>query len=205
MQRDMDTLMLERLNKVETHLLFRAARGLCNTHAWQIMTAKGGSLGIAVMYESTIFELLKHVEQIKPTGGSMFRRKSAGANAADKLEATGNCLLCDSMNKTENSYVTIVAENIHDEQLVAALEASTGGVCLPHVRRVLRKLQASASAQQFLTMQVKKWRALQADIELFIQQNEDNVPQQAMGNEGDSWQRAIRYLSGDKEIFGYGR
>jgi hypothetical protein len=35
--------------------------------------------------------------------------------------------------------------------------------------------------------------------------NEDNIPQKYIGAEGDSWQRAIAYLSGDKDIFGYRR
>lgn len=208
MQLDMDMLMLERINKVETHLAFRAGRGLCNAHAWNIMQAKGGALGIAVMYESTMIELMKHVKQIKPSSASLgrfFGNNSAGDNAAKTLEPTGNCILCDLMNKSENFYVDIIAENVNDPQLQEAYRASQGGVCLPHVRLVLKKLAQAADIQGLIALQTEKWNALQADLQLFIQENEDNVPQKDMGPEGDSWQRAIAYLSGDRDIFGYRR
>lgn len=210
MQKDMDTLMLERINKVETHLAFRAGRGLCNAHAWNILQAKGGSLGIAVMYESTMVELMKHVRQIKSSApvsgfGRLFSNHSAGEAAAKQLEATGNCILCDSMNMSENFYVEIVAKNVNDAKLQEAYRASQGGICLPHARLVLQKLTQASDVQTFLTLQTEKWNALHADLELFIQENEDNVPQKDMGPEGDSWQRAIAYLSGDKDIFGYRR
>src|SRR5688500_6841266 len=64
-KRDMDTLMVERINAIDTHMAFRAARGLCNAHAWNITKARGGSLSIAVMYESTMVELLKDAASIK--------------------------------------------------------------------------------------------------------------------------------------------
>ena len=205
MQQDMDTLMLERINKVETHYQFRAGRGLCNAHAWQIKTAKGGSMGIAVMYDSTLLQLLKDAEQWDSGGGGLFSRQSAGERAATQLEPSGACLLCASMNHSERAYVAIVAQNLHDDHLHAAYTASRGGVCLPHGRMVLQELTTKPNVRAFLSLQVPKWRALQADLQLFIQKNEDNIPQHEMGAEGDSWQRAIAYLSGDETVFGYRR
>jgi hypothetical protein len=211
MQQDMDMLMLERINKVETHLLFRAARGLCNAHAWHVMRAKGGSLGIAIMYDSTMLELMKDLAKIKPssTGDGLGRllgsKNNSGNNAAQRLDPSGNCLLCDQMNKNEAAYTRIIAENVTDSQLREAYRASIGGICLPHVRLILRLVSTSAHIQAFLEMQTTKWHELQADLQLFIQKNEDNIPQSAMGKEGDSWQRAIRYLSGEKDVFGYQR
>ncbi|MDQ7027796.1 MAG: DUF6062 family protein [Anaerolineae bacterium] len=211
MQQDMDTLMLERINKVETHLMFRAGRGLCNAHAWGVMRAKGGSLGIAVMYESTLLSLMKDVAKVKPMGtASGFRRflgggKSVGDSAANQLEPTGDCLLCTLMNKNESSYVNIVAENVHDSQLQQAYRDSDGGVCLPHSRMVIRLLKNPDDIHTLMDIQTAKWHELQAELQLFIQENEDNVPQSEMGKEGDSWQRAIRYLSGEKDVFGYRR
>jgi hypothetical protein len=209
MQQDMDMLMLERINKVETHLMFRDGRGLCNAHAWHVMRARGGSLSIAVMYESTMVGLMKDVAKVKPAGGSFGRflggGKNAGDAAANQLEPAGACLLCTMMNKNEASYVGIVAENVSDSQLQEAYRDSVGGVCLPHVRQVMRLLTNPADIKTLMEMQTTKWHELQADLQLFIKENEENVPQANMGKEGDSWQRAIRYLSGEKDVFGYRR
>ena len=124
MQQDMDMLMLERINKVETHLMFRDGRGLCNAHAWHVMRARGGSLSIAVMYESTMVGLMKDVAKVKPAASGFGRflggSKSAGDDSANQLEPAGACLLCTMMNKNEASYVGIVAENVNDSQLQEA-------------------------------------------------------------------------------------
>lgn len=201
-KRDMDTLMVERINAIDTHLAFRAGRGLCNAHAWHITKARGGALSIAVMYESTMVELLKDAATIKSSASfGRFLGKS-GADSADKLEPKGECLLCESMNKGEVAYLAIVAENILDSQLQQAYEKSQGGLCLPHGRLLLRQLNQSA-VDTFMRLQLPKWEALQADLRLFMDKNEVNDTN--MGQEGDSWQRAIRYLSGEEDVFGYRR
>jgi hypothetical protein len=201
-KRDMDTLMVERINAVDTHLAFRAGRGLCNAHAWHITKARGGALSIAVMYESTLVELLKDAASIKPSANlGRFLAKS-GAESANKLEPKGACLLCESMNKGEAAYLNIVAENIQDKQLQKAYADSLGGLCLPHGRMLLRQLNQSA-VEIFMRLQLPKWESLQADLQLFMEKNEANDTN--MGQEGDSWQRGIRYLSGEEDVFGYRR
>ena len=209
-ERDLFNLYQDRINKVETHLLFRAARGLCNQHAWQMQQAKGAAISVAVMYESAIFELLKHTEQISLAGGGGLRGmfgggSSAADSAANKLETTGMCLMCDSMNKAEASYVGILAENLGQDELRTAYIESVGGVCLPHTRMVLRKLKKPKDIRWLLETQSAKWRELQAHLEQFIENNKRNIPHWEMGIEGDSWTRAVRYLSGEPQVFGYQR
>lgn len=209
MEKDLFNLYQDRINKVETHLLFRAGRGLCNAHAHQMMQAKGAAISVAVMYESAIFELLKDADRINPAGaggiGRLWGSTQAGAAAADKLEPTGLCLMCASMNTAEDSYTAIIAQNCGNADLRDIYEASVGGVCLPHARMVLRKLSDAAQIRWLLDVQREKWRSLQAELEQFIRNNEDNIPHWQMGVEGDSWQRAVRYLSGDPQVFGYRR
>jgi hypothetical protein len=201
-KRDMDTLMVERINAVDTHLAFRAARGLCNAHAWNITKARGGALSIAVMYESTMVELLKDAATIKPSASFGRFSGKTGVESANKLEPKGSCLLCESMTKGEVAYINIVAENMQDKQLQQAYADSLGGLCLPHGRMLLRQLNQSA-VEVFMRLQLPKWEALQADLQLFMDKNEVNDTN--MGQEGDSWQRAIRYLSGEEDVFGYRR
>jgi hypothetical protein len=201
-KRDMDTLMVERINAIDTHLAFRAGRGLCNAHAWHITKARGGALSIAVMYESTMVELLKDASSIKSSSSfGRFTGKGTG-DAANKLEPKGGCILCESMNKGEAAYIQIITENILDTQLQKAYEKSLGGLCLPHGRLLLRQLNPNG-LEVFMRLQLPKWESLQADLQLYMAKNEVNDTN--MGQEGDSWQRAIRYLSGEEDVFGYRR
>lgn len=207
LKQDLDILLLERINKVPTHLAFRAGRGLCNGHAHQLMQARGGAPAIAVMYDSTMVEFMKDVAKVKPSSGfgRFMSKKSLGDSAANQLEPTGNCIICDSMNKNEASFVNIVAENVQDEQLKKAFEDSIGGVCMPHGRMVMRCLNHTDDLKAFMAIQQPKWQALHEDLQLYIKHNDENLPQHKMGKEGDSWSRAIRYLSGEKDVFGYRR
>ena len=47
--------------------------------------------------------------------------------------------------------------------------------------------------------------ASQGELQEFIRKYDINNAQEAMGSEGDSWRRAIRYLAGEDDIFGLRR
>jgi hypothetical protein len=113
-------------------------------------------------------------------------------------------MLCEVMNKTERAYIAILVENMQETQLQEAFAASTGGLCLPHARMVMQQCDAE-KLRIFMQLQAICWQQIQAEIQLFIQHNKENVPVEQMGPERDSWQRAVRYLCGDAEIFGYRR
>jgi hypothetical protein len=53
----LDSLLYEYVNERETHRTFRASRGLCNEHSWQILRYSGSSLGIAILSHAVIDEL----------------------------------------------------------------------------------------------------------------------------------------------------
>ncbi|MGJ3241091.1 MAG: DUF6062 family protein [Anaerolineae bacterium] len=207
LKHDLDMLLLERINKVPTHLAFRAGRGLCNAHAHQLMQARGGAPAIAIMYESTMVEFVKDLAKSDANGGfgQLIGRQGKGERVADQLEPAGNCLMCDQMNKNETAFVSIIAENVSDPDLIDAYEHSIGGVCLPHARMVLRQLKRPDQIRAFRALQAPKWYALHADLKLYIKHNDENVPHHKMGPEGNSWSRAIRYLSGEADVFGYRR
>lgn len=203
--RDLRTLMVERINELDTHLAFRAARGLCNHHAWQMAGTKGASLGIAVMFDSTMFTLMKDIASIKPAAGfNRLMGGDSGSQAARTLEPTGACMLCEVMNRTERAYISILAENILDQDLQRAFEQSVGGVCLPHARMVMQQCDGE-KLRTFIRIQSERWQRIQDEVQQFIQYNKENIPIEQMGPERDSWQRAIRYLCGDQDIFGFRR
>jgi len=209
-QRDLFNLYQDRINKVETHQAFRAARGLCNIHAWQMAKEKGGAVSVAVMYESTLLGLMKTVEASAPGGrlGRLLpggRGNGPGAPIADALQPSGPCLLCDSMNRAEAAYVQIIVDNINEADLRAAFEQSLGGLCLPHVQLMLPRLRSADDARWLTALHTAKWRSLQDELNLYLDQVRRNVPRTRMGPEGDSWLRAVRYLAGDDGVFGYRR
>src|SRR2546429_8463381 len=59
----LDSLLYEHINDPDIQRRYRASRGLCNEHSWQLVRHKGNSLGIAILYGAVIDELLKIAEQ----------------------------------------------------------------------------------------------------------------------------------------------
>ncbi len=206
----LDLLLYERVNEPDSHRAFRARRGLCNEHAWQLTRYKGGALGIAILYNATLDEVLNIVEQVPvamPTAPSGIRRfrnggaDSAGPALAERLEPAMPCLACELRNGSERSYVRVLSEYVDDTQLQDAYRASEG-LCLPHFRQVLRLVTNPEQLQLFANIQATIWRKLKADLNEFIEKNDHRRAHEPMGAEGDSWQRAVRRMAGEKGVFG---
>jgi hypothetical protein len=206
----LDSLLYERVNEPDSHRAFRARRGLCNEHAWQLIRYKGGALGIAILYNATLDEVLKVVEQVPmamptaPSGIGRFLNSStdsAGLSLAERLEPTLPCPACELRNGSERGYVRVLSEYIEDTRLQEAYRASDG-LCLPHFRQVLRLLKTAERFRLLVSVQSAIWRKLKADLNEFMEKNDHRRAHEAMGAEGDSWQRAARRMAGEKGVFG---
>jgi hypothetical protein len=198
----LDSLMYEFMNERETHATFRAARGLCNEHGWQVVRLKGTSLGIAILYRASVDELLKIVQQTpQPTSGvSRFLGGSSDQVAlANRLEPVGSCPACDALLDSEKRYLQIFSQNF--SRLEVAYQGSTG-FCLPHFRLALREVRDPTHVRQMITIQTEIWTRLKAELEEFADKNDHQRIHETMGAEGDSWQRAIGQMAGEKGIFG---
>jgi hypothetical protein len=205
-QRFIDTILYEYVMDHEIHNAFRAGRGLCNTHAWQMQQGKGNALVIAVFFHAALDEVLKM--NIKPDSGgssglaSLLGRNS-GNDPAQILEPTGPCLVCQHLDEAETRYFRILTGNFRKADLRDAFKES-GGLCLPHVRQALGKFRRN-DAETFLKLQRDIWQSLHGELELFMRRYDIQHADEAIGAEGDSWRRAIRYLTGEAGVFGLRR
>ncbi len=210
--RFLDSLLYERVNEPDTHRAFRASRGLCEEHGWQLMRYRGGSTGIAILYQAALDEVLKIVDETipapaSPTGLSRFLPGNgdlSGSLLADRLQARGSCMACALMAGSEAGYVRLLAEKIGDSRLQDVYRASDG-LCLPHFRQVLRQVRNPDHLRQLVSLQITIWEKLKAELMEFIDKNDHRRIREALGPEGDSWQRAIARMAGEKGVFGVER
>jgi hypothetical protein len=200
--RALDAMMYENANEPESHLEFRNGRGLCNTHGWQLTQYAGYSLGTAILYKATINEVLKVMQQTAnqpPLVQKLVRRSGRGAALADALEPTTSCFVCKTLSIAEPTYIQIFAQSLGDEKFLAAYRNSDG-LCLPHFRQLLRRVDES-DVQTILAIQQSLWERLEAELKLFADKNIAERMHEAIGQEGDSWQRAIGSTSGQPNVF----
>jgi hypothetical protein len=192
----LDGVIYEYVNKPATHHAVRASRGFCARHAWHIQDHLNASaLGVAVLYEGIVRNLLKDMGSISPGGG---RRQVGGA--ASTLEARGLCPACEHQATTENHLLRNLLEHIDQPEFAAGFEQSAG-LCLPHLRQALEIPGLHSAKARLLASQQTIWSRLQADLAEFMRKYDYNYANEDITeDEGTSPRRAIEGFSGLKGI-----
>lgn len=202
------SMLFEGYKFPETHEKFRAGRGLCNSHAWQMAESfKGALLNIGQYYRGTIANLLRDLDVVSPAASArsgLSRLLGGSGNPssalADRLEPTGPCVACLIRVTSEQMLTRTVGEQAGDQRLVDAYRGSDG-LCLPHFRAALR--HASPANQRVLVnLQREVWEALLADLDQFKEMHDHRHTGEWMAEEGDSWLRALRSMAGAQGMFG---
>ncbi len=212
--RAIDGLVFGFMDTDELRAVFRATRGLCSEHGWQIKQNKFGNvLGIAKLYAAALDEVVSLLEttpaQVTPQAQSKLERllngeRRSAAPLAEQLEPAGRCLICERLDEREVDYCRMFDQYLLEERFRSTLEQSDG-LCLPHVRSVLRYLTDPARVEVFVQTHVTIWKTLHAEVAAFAnKQNYEHIHELTEG-EGDSWVRAIAALSGDRSLFGVQR
>jgi len=207
--RSLDALLYEYVSDPDTHRAFRQRRGLCNEHSWQLLHHAGNALGIAILYEAAVDEVLKIIEQAPlgsdPQGGLGRLLSGAGklntSALADRLEPVEKCLLCSQLADSEAQYIQVFCQYLGDDKLKEAYRTSDG-LCLPHFRQALRYAVDTERAQMLLSIQITIWKKLHAQLREFRDKSDHRRIREKMGEEGDSWRRAVRRLAGEEGVFG---
>lgn len=192
-----DTMLYEYVNKHVTNDAFREGRGLCNRHAWMMLNHGGNALGVAILYDATLDEVLKIIDDT-PVGGFRLR---GGASLADRLEPTRNCLICQRVAESEKNYLRTLMDNLDDERMQDAYVQSDG-LCLPHFRTALRQSNNAKRQLLLITTQRDIWRRLKAQVMEFMRKHNEHVDEAIEEGEHDSWLRALARMAGEEGAFG---
>jgi hypothetical protein len=207
--RSLDALLYEYVSDPDTHRAFRQRRGLCNEHSWQLLRHSGNALGIAILYEAAVDEVLKIIEQaplgMDPQSGLGRMLGGAGKQntsaLADRLEPVGKCPICSQLAASEAQYIQVFCQYLGDEKLKEAYQASDG-LCLPHFRQALRCVPDAERAQILMSIQTSIWKKLHVQLQEFCDKSNYRGIKEKMGEEGDSWRRAVGRLAGEEGVFG---
>jgi hypothetical protein len=203
----LDVTLYEFAIDPEIERKFRASRGLCNEHGWQLMQL-GSALGIASLYQQVIDELLtitKHSVMPSPRKlAQRFFAPTPNASLAAALQPTQPCIACRRQHESEVLFTGVLSAHIAEARMQAAYRASEG-LCLEHFRQTLLSILNAEDAKTFIALQREIWKRLQAELHEFMRKSDYHNVDEKMGTEGDSWQRAIARVGGEKGVFGLRR
>ena len=205
--RFMHLISLENVTDVDTRLQLRAAGGFCNRHSYQ-WAQLHDALGTAIIYEDLLREASKRIDK-----GEFLARRSGffGRSSAAPDNPFSPCPVClyqeEVENRVANDFAEGFAEQARFRQAYAAPHVA--GVCLPHYRRVVSRLDGAAD--EFSARQLEKFSATQAQLRQImakmdagrkLQENSEEEKQQArsIGDEREALARAIWQMAGLEDI-----
>jgi hypothetical protein len=94
----------------------------------------------------------------------------------------------------------VLLEGLAHEEMRAALEASPG-LCVPHFLIALDRTRDPERQQYLIRLEEKRFRELLGELQEFCRKNDYRFRKEGFGKEGDSWARAVRMLTGSRDVF----
>ncbi len=209
-----DGLVYGFMDTEEMRTAFSAGRGLCSDHGWLLKQNKFGNvLGVAKLYAATLEQVLSVLEQTaladvpQSTFSRLFNsseRRVDSARLAEQLEPTADCMICERIDEREAEYIGIFSQYALDSRFQAAFTQSDG-LCLPHLRHLLRTTQDAAAVEYIIASHHTIWTQLKTEVESFARKQNYERLDELTASEGSSWTRAIARMGGEKGVFGMRR
>jgi hypothetical protein len=196
----LENLRYELVNDSDVQKEFRASLGLCNPHAHR-MLAIGNGLGIAILYQATIRELLnllsKVPEPLRPqTPLAVLLGYPSRAKPAVP-EAGVGCMVCCTEDKAEERYLNVLLDGTENASLHGLLEGPEA-VCVRHLSRA-SVLAGGWLPPALIEVTREALRDLNADLGQYVRHNDYRFRDEAWGRARDSPRRVVSLLVGRRQ------
>ena len=200
-----NSLLYEFVNDAGIQQAFRRGRGLCNQHSWLLTHHYGYSLGVSILFEAALDEVINLVESENQkfqstkleTAVSGWFGDKGDDQLADKLEPEIPCPVCVSLREAENRYIGTFAQHWCESAFQSAYQQSQG-LCLPHFRAALRQMSVAKERAQLADIQCAKWRTLKDELKQYQVKTAYNYVGEGFGAEANSWRRAVAGMTGSE-------
>jgi hypothetical protein len=199
--RYVETLLDESVFDVEQRDTWRAARGLCNWHAWMAVKSPQAAGSLAILYHDVLqYDLTQLGPVVAPDGDGnrrgVSRRFTRWLRAWLQAWRTGpTCPACRTWLEQERLYAEVLLNDWQDPALSRAFTVSVG-LCWPHVRRLAAWQPGHENLPAFLKAQRACLERLQHDLESFIRKLDYRFADEPYGREADAWRRAAALYAG---------
>jgi hypothetical protein len=175
----------------QTQNRFAESGGYCRRHGEMLFKIPWGSaLGVAILHRRLIEDA---ADALKSAGSK------PGAGRAAKLEKAiqPDCLACkveqEALEGILQTVVTTLKEK--DERMTEAVGQGRG-FCLHHLDALLAATKDAETASILRQHGLRTAERLLEELSEFIRKSDYRFTQEQMGGEGDSWMRAVAWMTG---------
>jgi hypothetical protein len=190
----LDNTMYERVNDPGVRTTLREARGYCNTHAWMLSEGHGVVLGTAILQRDVLNAVLEAMEAAPVVGRGA---RQYAQDVLRRLRPTAECPACANRQVMEDIALKTLLKYLDDTALSEALDR-TDGLCLPHFSRALELVEDAGQLQRLLNFQRRALVRLRDELSELIRKHDYRFVSEGLGEEGDSWLRALGIVSGER-------
>ncbi len=206
--RYLDGLIYEKVNDPGLRAALRESRGFCQRHAWGLVR-HGAALGVAIMMRDVIRTLQKTLAESRFRSLSLlsFTRvqealdsQQPRASTAEAIAALGPqspCPICIRESEVESNLIVSFLENLQGEDGLLEIYRASAGFCLFHFRQVLARVGDESVFELIVDAQRSIWARLERQLDELIRKSDYRYSDEALGEEGTSWLRAIAATAGE--------
>ena len=207
----LDAMSYENVNDVALRAQLRAAQGWCAVHA-RLWLDQRDALGTAIIYKDVLDNARRTLLQaagVAPEGQEpedLFGRLRGlvgggggvrpGAPIAQALEPATGCPACEVANTAERGFCGAFTGGLAYPAFLAAYRQHAGGICLPHLRTVLRLVPEPGQVQALVQIQTEHLARTSAALAEVIRKHDARFRQEPRGAEFEAPAQAVEQAAG---------
>jgi len=166
------------------------SQGFCYEHTWQSINLKlSDALGHAILYQDLVRDAMRKITENEANGSSQL---------VNALTPGSTCPACRVEDATLERVIDCMVPVLRDQDFIAEFNQSTG-LCIPHLKRILPKLDGNRRGVVLLH-QNDCLEKLRGELAEFIRKSDYRFRDEVIGNEGDSYKRAADMISGKHRL-----
>ncbi len=186
--------------------LFAETGGYCRRHAGMLLAIPWGSaLGVAILYNRLVEDAAARLQAEQREGAPHAKRggisfnlfSQRGRKDSPAREENPDCLACKVERETEQGVLHTLVDTLRagDGRMTEAVEGNEG-FCLYHLGLALAMDAGEKGNSVLRSHGLRRAERLLAELAEFIRKSDYRFTREQMGGEGDSWMRAVAWVTG---------
>ena len=205
MRRYFDSILYESVTDPAIRAELRTAHGYCSVHAHYLVSLRA-AFDTAILYQDEIEDMITLSDRLLEGRApkQSLAQKLKGRGPDEEIEPAwlrhDRCPACRIHEETQGRYVGALVDSLEEEEMRKAF-SNGSGVCLPHLRLLLKRTRGEETRRLILDRQKRILVGLRGELAELCRKFDYRFTDEKVGEERDSWRRAVLLVNGSPLSF----